>query len=270
MKLYFSVFALFLSTALDAQINLDSLRTESEREYIPKRSSNGWNAYTILYLNEDSLVFYEIPFNHQDEIEEDIWGIALISNRYDKMGRVIETRYFDRNGNLTFTDWPPIIQYSYNKRGLLESKMYLNKNEEPVSSYARLEIDYDDDGDQIEDRMYDGDFNLTDENCITRYEYNKEKNEVTRSRYNKDNDLHDPLGWAYLVEKFETDERQVLIERRYLDRNRQLTNGNNRSKQNYAIIRYKHGLRANWIKLEHYDENDQFIKETWQYAPAKK
>lgn len=78
------------------QINLDALKIEFEKIYIQERSGNDWNAYTIKYLNKDSLVRFVIPFNRKDEIEESIWGIALSEYKYDEKEREIERRYYNR------------------------------------------------------------------------------------------------------------------------------------------------------------------------------
>ena len=148
------------------QINLDSLKIELEKTFIQERSGNDWNAYTIKYLNQDSLVRFVIPFNRKDEIEESIWGIALSDFKYDEKGREIERRYYDKKGMLHFSDWPPIIKIYYDDKDQIIRKDYFGTTEKPVSGFARLEIDYNNEGEVIEERMYNGEYKLNGNRAI--------------------------------------------------------------------------------------------------------
>ena len=114
-------------------LNIDSLKKELVN-YTQIKSSNQWNAYTIKYLNEDSLVVFEIPYNSAGEIDKDIWGLAFYYNKYDANGCPIEKRYYDVNGKLHFTDWPPVIKITYDDQGRKIRQDYFGEDEKRVGN----------------------------------------------------------------------------------------------------------------------------------------
>lgn len=247
----------------NAQINLDSLKVELEKTHIQVRSSNDWNAYTIKYLDEDSLVRHIIPFNQDGGIEESIWGIALSSYAYDNEGREIERRYYDSKGNLHFSDWPPIIKLEYNKQGLLWRKTYYGEDEKILDGVARVEFLYDKDGDVIEDKTLNGKLEPT---RITRSAYNDEKSVVIETNYDGSNEFISKKKFVY-----KTKDREIILEVHNLDKSDDYIEVNHSiSNKLYSIMAYNYDFKPNWVKIELLDKDLNKVHEYSQYVPPKK
>lgn len=253
------------------QINLDSLKLELDKSYITERSGNSWNAYTIKYLDQDSLVRFIIPFNQKGEIEESIWGIALSQFKYDKQKREIERRYYDKKGNLHFSDWPPIIKIYYDEKNRVIRKDYFGETEKPVSGFARIEFDYNKDGERSEERMYNGKYELDGDRSIVRFEYQDSNKVVIESRFNQNLELVKLNNIAYVRSEYLSSEREYLVETRYLNENKELTLiEDSFTKMQYAIEKYTYNKNGKGAKIEKFDQEMNLVHESWKYIPPKK
>lgn len=255
--------AVFISSYAEAQLNLDSLKVELEKTHIQVKSSNDWNAYTIKYLDQDSLVRYIIPFSRDGKIEESIWGIALSSYNYDDQDREIERRYYDSKGNLHFSDWPPIIKLEYNKQGLLWRKTYYGENEKILDGLARFEFQFDEDGDIVEDKTLNGQLEPI---RLTRFEYNEEKDVVIETKYKGNNEF---LSRQKLV--YQTKARENILEVHNLDSSDNYIEIKHRTSDKlYSIMSYNYDFKPNWVKIELLDKDLNKVHEYSQYVPPKK
>lgn len=251
------------SLCANAQINLDSLKAELEKTHIQVKSSNDWNAYTIKYLDKDSLVRHVIPYDKDGEIEESIWGIALSSYNYDSQGREIERRYYDSKGNLHFSDWPPIIKLDYNKQGLLWRKAYYGEDEKILEGLAIIEFQYDKDGDIIEDKTLNGNLEST---RITRFEYNKEKNVVIETNYDENTKFISRQKLLY-----KTRDREIILEVHNLDQSDNYMEVKHAtSNKYYSVMKYSYDFKPNWVKIELLDKDLNKVHEYSQYVSSKK
>ncbi len=254
-----------------SQLSLDSLKIELEKKFVQERSGNDWNAYTIKYLNKDSLVRFIIPFNRKNEIEESIWGIALSEYKYDDKEREIERRYYDKNGVLHFSDWPPIIKIYYDDKDRIIRKDYFGTTEKPVSGFARLEIDYNEEGEVKEERKYNGEYKLDGKRAVTRFEYKDSNKVVIESRYNQDLELVINENVAYRKDKFLSKQREKILETRFLDKDKKLVEiEDSFSKIKYAIVKYTYPENKNGMEIKKYDSKMNLVNESWQYIPPKK
>ena len=272
MKIYsFIIGVLFFPKIADCQINLDSLKIALDTSFVQERGDNGWNAYTIKYLDQDSLVRYIIPFNAKGEIKESIWGIALSQYNYDKKGREIERRYYDEAGMLHFSDWPPIIQIFYDDKDQVIKKDYFGKTEEPVGGLARIEFDYSEDGEIVEERRYNGDYELSGERPITRYEYQDSNKVVIESSYDQNGTLVIHENVAYRRDEYQSSEREKLLESRFWDKDKKLTMVVYEfSKIEYAVVKYSYDENGKGAKIKKYDSEMNLVNESWKYIPPKK
>lgn len=260
--LSFLFLILFPVNVIGQDLNIDSLKKELEN-YIWVKSSNDWNAYTIKYMNKDSLVVYEIPYNRNGEIENDIWDLAFYCYRYDKKGRNIENRYYDIDGKLHFTDWPPIVKTEYDDKDRKIRADYFGEDEKLVS---RFEYEYDEQDREIEFRDYNKDLKLED---ITKTEYRDDGKIIIETFFDNQNKLmSNDFGVSLFYSKYLTNNREQLLEKRFLDADEKLVNITDKvTKKEYAKIVYSYGLRESWIKVEYFDSNNKFVGETWQYDP---
>ena len=246
--------SILIISQANAQINLDSLKTALEKTHIQVKGSNDWNAYTIQYLDQDSLLKHEIPYSREGKIQESIWGIALTSYSYDKQGREIERRYYDAKGNLHFSDWPPIIKRAYNKEGQLWRKTYYGEDEKILEGLARFEFRYDDDGDIIEEKTLNGKLETT---RLTKFEFNEGKNVVVESNYNDNSEF---ISRQKLI--YQTKERKKLLEMHHLDiDNNHIEIKHSSSKIDYSIMRINYNFEPNWVKIELLDKDSKKVHE---------
>ncbi len=265
--LFIAIFTLIQQAAL-CQMNLDSLKNELEGSFVEEMGSNDWNAYVIRYLDKDSLVKYVIPFDKDGAIEEDVWGIALTEYKYDDKNREVQRRYFNREGALHFSDWPPVIRIYYDDKDRVTKEEYLGINEEPVISFSKIEFKYNFKGELLEERMYGETFDRIGEKAITRFAYEDSSRVVIASEYTHSGELVVSENVAYRSDEYLTSERKKLIETRFLDKNMELTGiVDIFSEDKYAIARYSYPPGENRMKLEKFDSKMVLISESWQYLP---
>lgn len=227
------------------------------------RSSNDWNAYTVKYLDQDSLVKYIIPYNSDGEVEENIYGIALSSYSYDEQGREIERRYYDSEGKLHFSDWPPIIKLEYNEKGLVRRKTYYGEDEKIMMNLARFEFEYDEDGDIIVDKIYNGKLELIRSKNL---EYNTSKNVVIESNYEENNEFVSRYKIVY-----ETNGRERMLELHHFNEsNEYIEIENKTSGEFYSVMVFHYDFKPNWAKVELLDKDLNIVHEYSQYVPSKK
>lgn len=235
------------------------------------RGTNGWNAYTIKYLDQDSLLRAELSFDRSDQIEESIWGIALSMFEYDQKGRQVEKRYYDAQGQLYFSDWPPIIRLYYDEEDRIIRKDYFGKTAKPVSGYARIEFDYDMDGELVEERQYDGQYKLRAGRAIKRMSYENEGKTRITTYYDQNKELLIDKGIATYHETFRTANRAYILERRFLGEDGQLVETEDTfSGLRFALVRFHYGESSQGVRIEKFDAQMNLVNESWQYVPPQK
>lgn len=247
------------------QLNRDSIKAELNK-YIPVKHKNDYNAYVIDYLTKDSLVVYKIPYNSKGEITADFWGIAFYINKYDEKGRYIEGRYYDINGKLHFSDWPPIDKTQYDLNNNTIRIDYFGEDEK---QFGRFEYVYDSENRVIEFRDLNKDLQI---DKITRYEYKENGKVVLEKSFTKDNKIiSDRYGIAIYYKAYQDEKREKIIEKKYLDADGNLVLKKNASATiEYAIETYTYGLKKDWIKIEYYNQKNEKVGETWQWDPPIK
>ena len=260
----FPVFVVLCGFSSSAQMNLDSLKTELEKIYIQERGSNDWNAYIIKYLDSDSLSRYILSFNSDGEVEESIWSIALEAHQYDSLGRNVESRYYDINGQLYFSDWPPIIRKEYYLNGKIAAKSYFDIDEKPVKNYARNEYVYDDRGNLIESRMLNAELLSPGERSVTRYEYSNDDKTVTTSYHNGKGDISLNDSTAFTQESYVSSKREKLLSVKTFDQHMKPSSRNEFNGNDFHEIRYTYDLRPGYRKAEWFDLDQKLVYEGWQ------
>ena len=221
-KLFFgAILLLFFSVPTYSQVmlDLDSLKTELDKRYKPQKETGGWANHKLIYSNEAGKPEFSLALDREGKPAEGAFGITLTMYKYDNKGRVKERRYYGPNGKLHFSDWPPVIKEYYAENGKPSRKDYFGEDGQPISSFCRLEIDYNKEGDPVEERMFDweGKYVLKGDRCVTRFEYSEGGRVVTESRYNGNGDLNAADGVAYTVETYRSSARELLLEKKYLD-----------------------------------------------------
>lgn len=254
-----------------SQINLDSLATELAKTHKRFKKSNGWSEYTIVYKNAEGLIEYEMSFDEADKPANAAWDLALTMHKYDEKGQVIESRWYDETGNLHFSDWPPIVRKSYTSFGAEEKIQYFGEDGMPISTMATIEIDFDNSGNQIEERHYNGKYKLEGDRCITRWEYSADKTVVTESMYGADGKL-DETQAAYVVRRYETVNRERLKEKQHQNKDRELVEIKNQWDEGpgAASIKYIYGKRDKYMRVEEYGVQGRMTKDYWKRIPVQK
>ena len=215
------LFLFFSQLCIGQSINIDSLYKTIKTTHRYEKFPHDWNDHLLKFYNQENLVVYILRFDENNKIDESIGGIALSMFLYDSLGRSIEDRYYNKQGKLQKSDWPPILKTTYNEQGQIFSKTYYGEDNKPMSVLAKIEFYYDSTGKVIEERSFDENFKLTGPVCITKFEYNEKNNIVYISEYDNAYKIHLRRGYAYEVEVYESSKRKNLLERFYLDINKE-------------------------------------------------
>ena len=201
-------------------------------------------------------------------------GYASYENIFQN-GKVVETRYFDVEGNLVIYGERgyAIVRYEYDEYGQCISEFYYGTDMQPVISKAYYcagcKYKYDEKGNQIES-CYVG----TEDKLIVRSdlgyaricsEYDECGNEIRVSYYeteNKDNPAQKKDSGNASCEYIY--DRGKCVERRYFDRQGNLTLC---SDTGYAIIRYEYNDYGQYIGEYYYDtERERVFNKDYQCA----
>lgn len=255
---------LFFTLGVNAQISLDSLKLELEKKYTSTKASNDWNAYTIKYLDGDSLTRFILSFDEEGQVEEDIWSIALSAYEYDSLGRGIERRYYGINGKLYFSDWPPIIRINYHQNGKKSAERYFDVDDKPLKKYAETQYDYDIYGNVIEERMVNDELLPMGARSIHRYEYKNDGKTVVDAFFNENGELFLDENHGYTETTYKTSKRDTVVELRYLDAKKEPTMVEDYGGRSHCAIRYTYGLKAGFKKAERLDTKNKVIDVTWE------
>jgi len=260
------ILLLVISVKSFSQLNKDSLKAELKK-YTPVKHNNDFNAYTIRYLDKNKLIIYAISYNAKGEIDADFWGIAITHKKYDALGRCIEGRYYDINGKLHFSDWPPIDKTQYDAHNNKTIIDYFGEDEKQTN---RFEYVYDSEGRIIEFKMFNKDLQIVH---ITQYEFKENGKVVLEKSFTGDNKIiSDANGVAIYYKSYENEKREKIIEKRYLDIDGKLVLKKDQpSTIGYAIEIYIYELKKNWIKIEYFNQENIKVAEKWEWdSPLKK
>ncbi len=264
LKYFLLPVLLLFSITVSAQINLDSLKLELDKNYLSAMASNDWNAYTIKYLDKDSLTRFVLSFDSDGKVEEDIWSIALSSYEYDSLGRDIERRYYDINGKLYFSDWPPIIRITYHENGKVSAERYFDVDDKPIKKYAETQYDYDDQGNVLEIRIVDDKLHPMGDRSIHRFTYKNEGKTVLEAYFNEDGELFLDDNHGYTETTYITSKRDTVIGIRYLDAKKEPTMVEDYGGRSHCAVRYTYGMKAGFKKAERLDTKNKVIDVTWE------
>lgn len=247
------------------QLNIDSLKANLisyHQVKVDESSPYSEHAYSVLYMNDDSLVLYKIPYDETGKITSDGWGLSIYQYKHDFEGREIEVRYFDKDGKLYFTDWRPIIATEYDKRGNKRFVKYYGANEELLSVF---ESRYDRKSREIKKLIFDDSLQLE---RVTKTQYKEKGKVVIKSRYDASgNLLQQNSGVSKYYYRYQTLEHKILLERRFLDANGKPFDITDDSGRKYYKVLYTYGLKENWVKLSHFDSEGNSTGESWRFEP---
>ncbi len=274
MKKNVLLLLMFISVSASAQFNIDSLRFLVKGNYILKSIPKKTKSKTIRveYINHDSLLCFVFTQNEKEEVVEDIMGIALSEYKYDSKHRMTELKYYNEKGELSFSETPPILKIEYDSLDRIISRsFFIDNSYTPVKGGARIEYDYNQFGDLTEERAYNENKELRKNSPITKYEYLDDRKTQIERRYDKDTVLIVTAEIAAKCDRFETNKREKLIERKFLGVNKNLVVRKDYSSGlEYSILKYEYGLKPEYVKVVMYDKNMKKINESWQYSPDEK
>lgn len=201
------------------------------------------------------------------------YGYAAYKNIF-KNGKVVETQYFDKEGNLVIhgENGYAIVQYEYDAFGQCISEFYYGTDYQPIISQeyycAGCQYEYDEMGNRIERRYVDTEGNFivrSDLGYASVYsEYDERGNEIRVFYYDTENNPAQKKDSGNASCEYIYDDRGKCIEWRYFDR---LGNLMLCSDTGYAILQYEYNDYGQCIGEYYYDtERERIFNKDYQCA----
>ena len=117
--------------------------------------------YFIFEPNEQGDVEKFSVFNATGLTSNVYWGWSKRINRFDKNGYVLETEFFDQDGDYIAGKRVPVMQYDYDRHGAVTEVRNLDRDRKPYnnpeSRVALTRYKYDDQGNRTETLRFDKD-----------------------------------------------------------------------------------------------------------------
>ena len=204
-----------ISSHTIGQLNIDSLYTALKNTFPTGNKEKGVSRHKI-FTNPSENTTYDFTLDTKGKIAEDSWGICLKINKLDSIGRQIELRTYNREGNLFAPDSPPIVKTTYRDLEHLEQSDYYNAN---LSFATRIEVIYDSIGREIALMGYNKDLKIETKQTT---EYLDHENAWLKKFYDSNSELVvNDCGvsiWYTRTNK----PNGFEVERRYFDKNSML------------------------------------------------
>lgn len=95
-----------------SQVSVDSLMTALNENYHKSGTSNYLQADFTVFKSDDSLDRYDVNLDSNNLLNEYI-GLSIVHRAFDSQKRPTITEGFNKSGELSYWDFPPLQKFSY-------------------------------------------------------------------------------------------------------------------------------------------------------------
>ncbi|MCA4898845.1 MAG: hypothetical protein ACK5QG_01745 [Bacteroidota bacterium] len=192
------------------------------------------------FMDSTGNVLFTISFDKDDAIENNPMGFAIIANKFDAKGNVVERKFLDKNERLFRTEGtgPAIERFSYdNRSNLVETSYYDEKNNLISGRFALILAKHDSKGNTIEEQFFNAHRQLADGISILKYKYDLNNNRIEEKRFYKNGQpvSYERENLASTI-SYKYDDKARIVEKSFYKDNGELVDGDAIVRYNYDII----------------------------------
>lgn len=192
------------------------------------------------FMDSTGNVLFTISFDKDDAIENNPMGFAIIANKFDAKGNVVERKFLDKNERLFRTEGtgPAIERFSYdNRSNLVETSYYDEKNNLISGRFALILAKHDSKGNTIEEQFFNANRQLADGISILKYKYDLNNNRIEEKRFYKNGQpvSYERENLASTI-SYKYDDKARIVEKSFYKDNGELVDGDAIVRYNYDII----------------------------------
>jgi hypothetical protein len=253
----FSIFST-LSFFSSCQFSIDSLKNEVSKLIISDIKYEFGTEFTK-YINQDSLVLFEVYYNDSNQISNSSWGIAFVEKKYDAMGRIIESKSYNALGLLKGADSPPIVKIIYLKDNITQ-KNYYNGD---MSFSGRIEVYFDSLGREVKFIGYD---KLLNREMKKVTEFIDSVNVTLVKYYDADDKLDkNEFGVSVWYTKYSSRNHDFITETQVLNKKMKLVDclndGYDKKEKSYSKVLYIKLANESKIKVQQINKKNIVVNE---------